>query len=135
MVIACLRIHALHTVSYMDITYTAAYPVLWSFTEPAIGISVASAPLMRPLFKGKIFGSLFGTRKGSKGTARYSKHSRDSTFQRLDEEHALSDLGPTTVTISGGRPRRESSSDESLQSLANDTTRIIVKHELRMQRS
>lgn len=134
MVISCLRIYALHTVSYMDITYTAAYPVLWSFTEPAIGISVASAPLLRPLFKGKMFGSLFGTRKGSRGTGKPSKHSGDSSFRRLDEEHGLSDMEPNTITISGGRPRRGSLSDESLEGLATDTTGITVKHELRMQR-
>jgi hypothetical protein len=132
MVIACLRIYALHTVSYMDITYTAAYPVLWSFTEPAIGISVASAPLLRPLFRGRVFGSLLGSRKGTKNTG---KHNGDSSFRRLDEETALSDLKPKMITISGSRPRRKSLSDESAESLAYDTTGITVTRELQIHRS
>lgn len=134
MVIACLRIYALHTVSYMDITYTAAYPVLWSFTEPAIGVSVASAPLLRPLFKGTKLGFMFKT-KNSRPSGKPSASS--SSFHRLDEDHALSDLerGPNSVTISAGkRQRRGSLSAESWESLAHDTSGITVKHELRMQR-
>jgi hypothetical protein len=131
MVISCLRIYALHNVSYADVTYTAALPVLWSFSEPAIGISVASAPLLRPLFKGQVFGSLFTSRKSTKPSR---KQDGDSSFQRLDEEHALSRLEPK-VTISAGRTTQGSLSDESIESLANDITEITVRHDLRMSRT
>ncbi|KAH7109827.1 hypothetical protein B0J11DRAFT_233625 [Dendryphion nanum] len=50
MVISILRVHAHVNILFDDITYTGAPALLYSFLEPAIGISVACAPLTRPVF-------------------------------------------------------------------------------------
>lgn len=79
-----------------DITFTAAYPyvilssrcvlketkpsafrVLWSFLEPAIGITVACGPLFWPLLKKLRVKRRFTSTKGEVGSKQ--------TFQRLDE--------------------------------------------------
>ncbi|KAF2266500.1 hypothetical protein CC78DRAFT_531612 [Lojkania enalia] len=49
-VIGILRVVCLTRVSFTDISYTGAYVLVWSMAEPAIGISVACAPLFRPIF-------------------------------------------------------------------------------------
>ncbi|KAF2787628.1 hypothetical protein K505DRAFT_367182 [Melanomma pulvis-pyrius CBS 109.77] len=51
MVISILRVEALANLSFNDVTYTGAYSLVWSFMEPAIGISVACAPFFRPLIR------------------------------------------------------------------------------------
>jgi hypothetical protein len=51
MIVAILRTIALVHVSFPDVTYTGAYALTYSFLEPAIGISVACAPLFRPVFR------------------------------------------------------------------------------------
>ena len=51
MVVSILRIVALLATDFEDITYTAAFPLLWSFLEPALGITVACGPLLGPLVK------------------------------------------------------------------------------------
>ncbi|KAF2875851.1 hypothetical protein BDV95DRAFT_591276 [Massariosphaeria phaeospora] len=106
MVISILRIVALLAVDYVDITFTASYPTLWSFTEPAIGISVACAPLLRPLFRNGRLGRLF-SQKMTGG----SSSSRVSNFQRLnDPSYTLTSLGPHTSVV-GGDSRRTDGED------------------------
>ncbi|KAF2657679.1 hypothetical protein K491DRAFT_321654 [Lophiostoma macrostomum CBS 122681] len=51
MAFGILRTIALTSVDYSDITYTGSYLLLWSFVEPAIGITVACAPLCRPALR------------------------------------------------------------------------------------
>ncbi|KAJ5807009.1 Satratoxin biosynthesis SC1 cluster protein [Penicillium riverlandense] len=64
MVVSILRIVALMATNFADITYTASYPLLWSFLEPALGITVACGPLLGPLTKKtKAFVATHATRK------------------------------------------------------------------------
>lgn len=51
MIISILRIQSLLETDYTDITYSAAYPLMWSFLEPALGITVACGPLLGPLVR------------------------------------------------------------------------------------
>jgi hypothetical protein len=51
MIFSILRVEALVGVDIENITYTGAYALVWSFVEPAVGISVASAPFLRPIFR------------------------------------------------------------------------------------
>ncbi|KAF2194601.1 hypothetical protein K469DRAFT_546374, partial [Zopfia rhizophila CBS 207.26] len=51
MAISILRVETLVALTFKDLTYTGAYALLWTFAEPAIGISVACAPLFRPLLR------------------------------------------------------------------------------------
>ncbi|ORY13815.1 hypothetical protein BCR34DRAFT_586211 [Clohesyomyces aquaticus] len=48
--ISILRVECLVKVSFTDVTYTGAYALVWTFAEPAVGVSVACAPLTRPIF-------------------------------------------------------------------------------------
>lgn len=91
MVISIVRIKALVDVSFADVTFTSAYPILWSFMEPAIGITVACGPLMGPLVKNSHFRQTI--------TATQEDASHKSNFQRLeDPEHLLMDLQPNTTS-------------------------------------
>jgi len=95
MVISCLRIEALVSVSFTDITFTASYPTLYSFLEPGIGITVACGPLFRPLLKNTRLGRHFirdGTQNSKKGT------SGSAAFERLEEPaHPLIDYPPSNI--------------------------------------
>lgn len=51
MVISVLRVIALANVSIHEITHTASYGLILTFTEPAVAISVACAPFCRPIFR------------------------------------------------------------------------------------
>lgn len=97
MVLSILRIQALVTLDLSDITYTATFPLLYAFLEPAIGITVACAPLFGPLVKTSKFATFFSQ----------SGKTRDyisSNFERMTEhDHELNDFRPqvtTTITTS-----------------------------------
>ena len=96
MVISALRIYALDATDYNDITYSAAYPLLWSFLEPAIGISVACGPLLRPLVrKFSYFRNPTSLRSGDK-TARMRLTDCSET------DHNLSQYPATMTKVSRG---------------------------------
>ncbi|KAF2715674.1 hypothetical protein K504DRAFT_497544 [Pleomassaria siparia CBS 279.74] len=46
-----LRIEALAKFANDDVSHTSVYVLVWSFIEPALGISVACAPFFRPLIR------------------------------------------------------------------------------------
>jgi hypothetical protein len=98
MVLSILRIEALVALDLHDITFTAAYPLLFSFLEPAIGITVACGPLFGPLIKVSRFGKFFSQSGKSRD------YNNSSTFERMKEsEHELKNFRPkvtTTVTSS-----------------------------------
>lgn len=101
MVLAILRIQALVTLDLEDITYTASYPLLFSFLEPAIGITVACGPLFGPLVKVSRFGRFFSQKSKSRD------YHGSSTFSRMKEaEHEMKDFSPkvtTTTTVTTSR--------------------------------
>lgn len=93
MIISILRINSLVTVSYTDITMSAAYPLLWSFIEPAIGITVACGPILRPLLE-KLFPQSFSRKDKPSNSHGFSK------FSRLDEQaHPLHKIMPPNVSV------------------------------------
>ncbi|KAF1994567.1 hypothetical protein P154DRAFT_624650 [Amniculicola lignicola CBS 123094] len=51
MVFSVLRVEALVGIDFDNITYTGANALVWTFVEPAVGISVACAPFLRPIFR------------------------------------------------------------------------------------
>lgn len=110
MIISCLRIYTLDQTDYTDITWTAAYTLLWSFSEPAIGISVACAPLLRPLFKNNVFRRILSRTKGNSTDG-------NSSFRRLQDGYNLTPLkngrgtGVTTISSSAKHPVRLSMED------------------------
>ncbi|KAF4635106.1 hypothetical protein G7Y89_g2996 [Cudoniella acicularis] len=148
MILSILRIDALVKVSFADITYTAAYPLLWSFLEPAIGISVACGPLLGPLLKKSSVVKSITSR--SKRTD-YGNSNNSATFERLnDMNHELSSFKPNVTTVSvakdktvgpGGRgsflpvgERIIGSADSALDNGSKESqTGIIVKREWETQ--
>lgn len=136
MVISSLRIHALATATYPDIPYTGAFAILWSFAEPAIGISVACAPLCKPLFRRwGLFGP-FSTVSSSK-----VKSTDGTNFQRLhDQSYPLANVVPNVTTIS--RANYDTGSEEEILGVYKTdhrpamapNTGIMVKKEWTMER-
>ena len=53
MIVSILRIAGLMATGLVNNnnTYIASYPMVWSFLEPALGITVACGPLLGPLVK------------------------------------------------------------------------------------
>ncbi|TVY16433.1 Satratoxin biosynthesis SC1 cluster protein 4 [Lachnellula arida] len=98
MALSILRIQALVTLDLSDITYTATFPLLYAFLEPAIGITVACAPLFGPLIKTSRFAAFFSQ---SGKTRDYMS----SNFERMTEhDHELNDFRPqVTTTITSSR--------------------------------
>lgn len=82
-----------------NITYSASPPLLWSFLEPGVGITVACGPLVGPLLRGGrwIKGN---TTKSSRtgGSSSHFERIRD-TPERMQSIHAhnatsTTELGP-----------------------------------------
>jgi len=134
MALSILRIQALVTLDLTDITYTASYPLLWSFLEPAIGITVACGPLLGPLVKVSRFGKFFSQSGKSKSRDYHS----GSTFERMKDppQHELKEFHPkVTTTIStsspAGKPGFKKESTRNTTFLDNDSeTRILPKGEM-----
>jgi hypothetical protein len=60
-----------------DSSFKAPYVFMWSFVEPALGITVASGPLLGALLKKSRFAKCFTTNTSSKDS--------ESNFKRLDQ--------------------------------------------------
>ncbi|CAG8951371.1 hypothetical protein HYFRA_00007283 [Hymenoscyphus fraxineus] len=122
-IICVLRVMTLVRVD-QDVTYSAAPPLLWSFLEPAVGITVACGPLIGPLLRGGrwVKGE---TTKGSRTGGSSARFERiDEPQHRLQSIHVqngksaatLSPMGNVTgVTGGAGDTRSVSSSRRSKQ--------------------
>jgi hypothetical protein len=92
MILALLRVITLAAVTYDDVTYTACPPLIWSFLEPAIGVTVACGPLMAPLLRENRFIKSLSNKSSGRG---------DSNFERMKEPaHQLAELPPRKATAS-----------------------------------
>ncbi|KAF2732637.1 hypothetical protein EJ04DRAFT_578274 [Polyplosphaeria fusca] len=133
MVIGALRIHALLAVSFMDITYTSAYPVLWSFSEPAIGISVACAPLMRPLVMRGPLRRLFKQESTyARETYARGKSTTTSSFRRIEEHtYPLNNVTPGVTTITAGKASESFDAGSGSDEESGDTWPITQQVEAR----
>jgi len=102
MILSILRIQALVTLDLNDVTYTATFPLLYAFLEPAIGITVACAPLFGPLVKTSRFGKFFSQ------SGKTHEYNLSSNFERMTEhDHELNDFRPqvtTMITTEGKKP-------------------------------
>jgi hypothetical protein len=133
---------SLLSVNYSDITYSVIAPLIWSMLEPALGIALACAPIIRPIFK--IFREK-SSRNGSNGP-----NSMDvldvptddlKNFQRLQEEHyRLEPLGQNrlySTKFVGGQvddvESQKSSQSESELVPASSKTKIRVKSDWSVQ--
>lgn len=92
-IISILRMRALLIVNYKDITFSVIDALIWSMLEPALGIALACAPVMRPVFR------IFRNKNSNHGNSGpnsidvVSSPKRDSkNFQKLQERGIQ--LGP-----------------------------------------
>ncbi|KAF2497887.1 hypothetical protein BU16DRAFT_559613 [Lophium mytilinum] len=90
-VVSVVRLITLIHLSYSDITYSVPNALIWSMLEPAIGITLACLPVIRPLL-----GSGFSSLSKSKNT---SEKLHSSNFQQLDEDYPLRSLGDSKRTM------------------------------------
>jgi hypothetical protein len=85
-IISIIRLKSLVTVSYEDITYSVPDALIWSMLEPSLGLTLASIPIMRPVFS-KIFPD--NTQQGNTGLSNTNPTSTSGlaskNFQRIDE--------------------------------------------------
>ncbi|RAK96806.1 uncharacterized protein BO80DRAFT_216639 [Aspergillus ibericus CBS 121593] len=96
--ITVIRIHVLTTVDFNDLPYSMIWAAFWSVTEPALAISNACVPMMRPVFKAAFpgvfssakaaYSSQTGAQSGASGSA--FKRRRDT-----ESEMPLTYLEPT----------------------------------------
>ncbi|KAH9886116.1 hypothetical protein F4778DRAFT_759065 [Xylariomycetidae sp. FL2044] len=91
-VISALRLHSIRSIDFTDITFTVAEAQVWSALEPALAITLACIPILRPLL-GRSY-SATGTALGGnqKRTGR-----KVGEFAQLDEnssDYQLSPYGP-----------------------------------------
>ncbi|TVY37228.1 Satratoxin biosynthesis SC1 cluster protein [Lachnellula subtilissima] len=139
MILSILRIQALVTLDLSDVTYTATFPLLYAFLEPAIGITVACAPLFGPLIKISRFGKFFSQ------SGKTHEYNMSSNFERMTEhDYELNDFRPqvtTTITTEGKKPppvpkRSTTFFDDGSESsiLPGAGMEILVKSEWQMGR-
>jgi hypothetical protein len=134
MALSIARIQALVTLDLKDITYTASYPLLWSFLEPAIGITVACGPLFGPLVKVSRFGKYFS----QSGKSKSREYHSGSTFERMKEppQHELREFHPkvtTTVSTSGPASNtglKKASTRNTMFSDSGSESRILPEGEM-----
>lgn len=134
MALSVARIQALVSLDLNDMTYTSAYPLLWSFLEPAIGITVACGPLFGPLVKVSRFGKYFSQSGKSKSRDYHS----GSTFERMKDppQHELREFQPkvtTTVSTSGpasSNGLEKASTRKTTFSDSGSETKILPEEEM-----
>ncbi|KAI1869888.1 uncharacterized protein JN550_005478 [Neoarthrinium moseri] len=108
-VVSALRLHSIRSIDFSDITYTVAEAQIWSALEPALGITVACVPVLRPLFGGqhspngtslesgrkkahalnRIFESVYESSSEYQLRPYHSKHGVEVTSQRHTNSNSL----------------------------------------------
>ncbi|MCJ1379563.1 hypothetical protein MMC17_002665 [Xylographa soralifera] len=90
-IISIVRLITLVSVSYADITYSVVDALIWSMLEPALGLTLACLPFMRPLFS-LVFPETKSKVSGNSGSGfSFSQSKGDAKkFRKLnDDEFAL----------------------------------------------
>ncbi|KAG8158886.1 hypothetical protein KVR01_011329 [Diaporthe batatas] len=123
-IFSALRIHAITSMSYSDLTYDAVVPSIYSVLEPTMSITLACIPVMRPLLGGRY--SSTGTRVGPSGNttgnsagiisngSRSAKRTSKLGFTALGEDnddssdYQLRPLEPTRPDAAGTSVRIQS---------------------------
>ncbi|OBT68852.1 hypothetical protein VE03_02047 [Pseudogymnoascus sp. 23342-1-I1] len=139
-IISIIRLKSLVTVSYEDITYSVPDALIWSMLEPSLALTLASIPIMRPVFA-KIFPD--NTQPGNSGLSNSNPNgnsgSASKNFKRIDE-YPLDPMRPdysesrTYITEGGGR-FDDMESQKSTQSEAELVSNIKIKQEWDVRRT
>lgn len=140
-IVSIIRLKSLVTVSYADITYSVPDALIWSMLEPSLGLTLASIPIMRPVFS-KIFPE--NTQPRSTGVNNSNSNGNSGLaskkFQRIDE-YSLDPMRPDfsenrTYITEGRSPFDDIESQKSLRSEVElVTSNIKVKQEWDVKRT
>lgn len=138
-IISIIRLKSLVTVSYADITYSVPDALIWSMLEPSLALTLASIPIMRPVFS-KLFPD--NIQPGSTGNSNPNGNSglASKNFQRIDE-YSLDPMRPNfsenCTYVTEGRSRFDDmESQKSSQSQAElMAPNIKVKQEWDVRRT
>lgn len=115
-VFSALRINAIVTMDYADLTYLAVTPSIYSVIEPNIAITLACVPLLRPLFGGQysVRGTLirrdWGTDETSGANNSAAKQPRKTNrvgFQTLDDSTFQGNEASSQVELQPMDPKYE----------------------------
>lgn len=119
--ISIIRIRVLTTINYADTPYYMTWAAFWSVTEPALAVSNACVPMIRPILR-PLFPGLFSSRgqygSSKKPTTRTKNSSRK--FERVtDGDYPLTrpDKGITTIDVMVGSSHDNEDDDNGSYSM------------------
>lgn len=101
--ITIIRIRVLTTVDFTDLSYSMIWAAFWSVTEPALAITNACVPMLRPVFKAA-FPTLFASAK-AEYTAKVGQSGdsgSNNAFKRINDEYPLTQIEEGDKTFSHG---------------------------------
>ncbi|KAL2180664.1 uncharacterized protein P884DRAFT_191750, partial [Thermothelomyces heterothallicus CBS 202.75] len=132
-VVSALRIAALSSIDYSDITFNVPTSLIFSGLEPSLAVTLACVPVLRPLLskiKGSISGS--GLRSGQANPCGFG--SKNGPFAPLNDDssqYQLRPVGPKHVAEAKAKTPSTWSGDNSDQETrpANKTGNIVVQRE------
>lgn len=108
-----LRLGALSSIDYSDITFNVPTSLIFSGLEPCLAVALACVPVLRPLL-GKFGGSTVrstGLSSGKLGSNKFSS-SKNKDFEQLNDDSSsqcqLRPLGPKHVAEARAQQRRGS---------------------------
>jgi hypothetical protein len=79
-VVSVLRLVALSSIDYSDITFNVSESLIFSGLEPCLAVTLACVPVLRPLL-----GAFGGSSSASVGNSRKNASSGMSKFKKLNE--------------------------------------------------
>ncbi|MCJ1285840.1 hypothetical protein MMC26_005181 [Xylographa opegraphella] len=136
-IISIVRLITLVSVSYADITYSVVDALIWSMLEPALGVTLACLPLMRPLFS-LVFPDTKSKVSANSGSGFSFSQSKDNSkkFRKLDDdEYALRTMADPTgkdslASNNGSEHRRSPSAGIRVKTEWNVTNKYLTDAEL-----
>lgn len=100
-VISALRLHAIRTINFADITYSVAMAQVWSALEPALAITLAYVPVLRPVLGGahSATGTALGLGHGGFGPGGGRGHGRGHDYRRPKSRRGLLSSPPSSAAV------------------------------------
>ncbi|KAL2157935.1 hypothetical protein VTH06DRAFT_4990 [Thermothelomyces fergusii] len=134
-IVSVVRIIALSSIDYSDITFNVPESLIFSALEPSLAVTLACVPLLRPLVS-SITGSVAGSsapRSGQVSSGAFGSKNRQ--FEPLHDDssqYQLRPAGPKHLAEAKGKPPSSWSGDNSSDQEArpaDKTGNIVVQQE------
>ncbi|KAK4247262.1 hypothetical protein C7999DRAFT_14669 [Corynascus novoguineensis] len=137
-IVSGLRLGALSSIDYSDITFNVPTSLVFSGLEPCLAVTLACVPVLRPLL-GKFGGSTArgtGLSSGKLGSNKFNS-SKNKEFEQLNDDSSsqcqLRPLGPKHVAEARAQQRRGSwsgsNSDPEARPENNRAGNIVIRQE------